>query len=151
MRTIELLDAAKKHSHAPSDYALANLLGISRQRLSHWRNERELPDTLGAIKLAAILGRDPIEVIAEIEIERAERANKETTADEWRSILTRVKAGLAMFIIGGALLTPPTPVNASSIRPMETDNLQSPTLYIMSTNKNTQEPDPQALSKQPPC
>ena len=131
--TVTLLDEAKKKAGISSDYALANSLGVSRQLLSNWRHNRDLPNTLGAVKLAEVLGRNPIEVIAEIEIERAERMSRPAEADKWRVILAKTSTGFAgLFMVGTLLLAPP-PANASSASPMKPVISGDNPMYIMST------------------
>jgi len=86
MQANDLLNAAKEHMKLPSDYALAKRLGISDKVLPAMRRgERHMPLEM-AYKLAIILDRDPAQVIAELEAERAKTTEAQAF---WRSFLSR--------------------------------------------------------------
>lgn len=62
----EYLDAAKKTLNISSDNELSKRLGISRFRVSGYRNAREWPDNFVIFRLAVILEKDPAELVADL-------------------------------------------------------------------------------------
>ena len=146
MLTVDYLDAVKKHRSLPSDYALANLLGVTRQSISGWRSGRSLPDPLFAARIGEELGIDPLLVIADIESEKAIKGHHANIAEGWKKFTQRVGgatkeyrdkttgAVITGFLVGTMLLAPP-PANASSGPPAKTQNISGNPMYIMSTRK----------------
>lgn len=72
--TRELYQAAKVASGAKSDYAFATVLGVTRSTCSHYANGKCTFNDDHAAKIAAILGREPVEVMALCQAERAKDA-----------------------------------------------------------------------------
>jgi transcriptional regulator with XRE-family HTH domain len=71
MKTIsEYLDEAKEKHSIKSDAELARLLGGSRQSVSSWRAGTNKPDDYACIRLAELLGINPLEIIAAANAER---------------------------------------------------------------------------------
>lgn len=93
MKTIELLDAAKRRAGIPSDYALAARLGITRGAVSGYRCQGLVPDPLVGYKLAELLDVDPMHVIAVLESERADRRGAPEAVAAWRGILDALGIG----------------------------------------------------------
>lgn len=100
MKTEQMLEAAKKRAGLPSDYALAARLGVTRQRVSSWRGG-VVPDPSIGFKLAGLLGEDPARIVADLELERAERKGDDKLAQEWRSEI-RERWGTRPFPASGA-------------------------------------------------
>lgn len=94
--TRELYQAAKAASGATSDYAFAQVLGVTRSTCSHYANGKSTFDDTHAARIAGILGREPGEVMALCQAERAKDANN-------RARWLRVAALLA------AVVSPPAP------------------------------------------
>lgn len=132
MKTSDYIAVAKQRNGIQSDYALAKLLGTGSTTVASWNVGRSVPDTRFAVKLAELAAVDPLKVLAEIEIERAERKGAEDAASFWRDYLCRItetvrKGGkeyvskatgsVITGILVGAILATPDPVNASSISP----------------------------------
>ncbi|MBV1843631.1 helix-turn-helix domain-containing protein [Photobacterium ganghwense] len=61
--TNELLDMVKDKYSLESDYKLAQKIGVSRSRLSKWRNELNSMDWDVAFKIADLLGMDDQKVV----------------------------------------------------------------------------------------
>ena len=70
MDTNELLDAVKTRHGIPSDYALSQALGMSRQGVRALR-ESGLSDAR-AVQIASLLELDPARVLAWVHAERAQ-------------------------------------------------------------------------------
>jgi hypothetical protein len=104
--TIEFLDAVKAKRGLASDYALANYLGESHQRISNYRVKRSFLDDSMAVKVAEALEIDPLYVIASV---HAERAKKESEKKVWTDILEKLGGIAASVVIGLALTALPSP------------------------------------------
>lgn len=83
MNCLQLINKAKTKLGVDSDYALAQKLGIARSSISNYRKGITLFDTIACVKVAHVLGVQPLEVIALVEIERAEKQGKNPTLKFW--------------------------------------------------------------------
>lgn len=90
MKTAQIIDQARARSNIPSDYAIAKTLSVTRQMVSGWRAGDKYPGTRSLFQLAELAGRNPAEVIAEIELERETRAGHFDQAEGWRGVLQRL-------------------------------------------------------------
>ena len=71
METIDaLLNRVKEVQKLPSDYALAKSLGLSTQHITNWRSGKGLPEPATAVRIAELLDRPAMEILAVIEGER---------------------------------------------------------------------------------
>jgi transcriptional regulator with XRE-family HTH domain len=113
VKTSEYLDLAKSKAGISSDYALAVKIGATRQAVSRWRQGGN-PDPLYAAKIAELAQVEPLLVIADIEIEKANTAHRPTVTAEWRSLLSRL-GGVAAAMALGTLLSAPTPSQARAV------------------------------------
>ncbi|HEY3326397.1 MAG TPA: helix-turn-helix transcriptional regulator [Novimethylophilus sp.] len=86
MNTLELLYEAKRKTGIRSDYALAQKLEIPRQRITDYKNGNRQPDTYTLTRLAIVLERDPMGLIAEFE---ASNEKNQTRKDFWKGFLLR--------------------------------------------------------------
>lgn len=101
--TNRYLDAVIDRLTLPSDYALAEVLGITTQAVYKMRGGGAMSATTAA-KIAELLEIDPLKVIAESELERA---TTEDGREVWRRIARKV-AVIAVAAIGGTLSAPPS-------------------------------------------
>lgn len=127
----DLLDRAKKGAGVQSDYALAQAIGTSRANMSAWRNEKASPDERGIMKLCALSGDDPVELVIEIQSSRAANDDAITL---WQRVGERVKATGQNVLVFGTIAMIfaaqyPTEANADATLP-SLDSVVS--LYIMS-------------------
>ena len=103
--TLEYIDAVKMRRDLPSDYAIAKLLGVSRQAVSQYRQGKAAFDDLTAVRVAEILDINPMEVIAAA---NRERAKSEEVKRVWSSIWDRVAVNFEALRkhtrIGGTLV-----------------------------------------------
>lgn len=95
--TVEILDAVRAARQLTSDYQLAALLETSTQRISNWRNGRHTMDNAMGVKVAGIIGREPLEIIAILE---AERATTTELRKFWRTVAA---TAAAIFAAVGAV------------------------------------------------
>lgn len=103
MKTIgEYLDEAKEKHGIKSDSELGRQLGASKQAVSGWRNSPSKPDDYACIRLAELLGINPLEIIAAA---NAEREADPERAKWWLDFSKRhgIKT-LSVSLIGASLL-----------------------------------------------
>ena len=95
MKTSDYFDAARVKLNLPSDYALAKRLGVSAQAISQCRKgEMHLTDTL-AVKLADMLGRDRLELLAVASLERAKTPEARAA---WTELMRRIAEGFQSLL-----------------------------------------------------
>ncbi|MBY4945092.1 hypothetical protein K6V92_00440 [Cupriavidus respiraculi] len=87
--TLQYVDAVKAKLNLPSDYAIAKALGVTRAAVSSYRNQRTFFDDLTAVRVAEILGLNPMEVIAAA---NRERAKSEDARRVWSGLFDRFAA-----------------------------------------------------------
>lgn len=126
MRTLDFIDAVKRHREISSDYACAQVLGITRSQLSRYRNGRDYFGDETAVKVADMLGMDAGYVMACI---HAERASNPEIRVRWEGVAARLqRAGLAAVVAVLAVVcvgVAPSPADAQTLKTGER-------LYIMS-------------------
>jgi hypothetical protein len=111
MKTVEYLDAVKKKLGISSDYALQAPLGVKKQSVSNYRNGRSGFDSRVAMRVAQILGLEPLVVIADMEIERAATPEVE---DFWKQIARKVAlVSVITIVTGNGVL--PSPAGAAPV------------------------------------
>jgi hypothetical protein len=128
--TVQYLDAVKRRLDLPSDYAIAKALGLTRAAVSKQRNGDSSFDDLTAVRVAEILGLDPMEVIAAC---NAERARDDDARRVWERLWGKatgaaVTTALAACIVG--LAAAPSPAQSA---PLELDN--GARVWIMSNRR----------------
>jgi transcriptional regulator with XRE-family HTH domain len=67
MDITKVLDAAKEKLEISSDYALANMLSLNKQRISDYRKGDRVPDAYACARLAEVLEIDPFALLIEVE------------------------------------------------------------------------------------
>lgn len=87
MKTQEMLDAVKSRAGISSDYAAAQLLGVTRAQMSRYRNGKDYPGDDQAMKIADLLAIDAGFIVSCI---HAERASTDTTRALWEGIARRL-------------------------------------------------------------
>jgi hypothetical protein len=83
MKTIELLDKLKAAYGLTSDYAAAKKMGITTQAISRHRNKLSTFDDKASFEIAELLELDPAQVVASMNLERAERSQNEKLISFW--------------------------------------------------------------------
>lgn len=104
----EWLDAIKRKHHVESDWAVAKLLDTNHAVISHYRAGRRAFDAYMAVKVAALLGIDPLKVIASAEAERSRDADRK---DFWK----RLAACVLVAAGAGTGAVTPQPAQAAPI------------------------------------
>lgn len=90
-----LLDKAKAAHSIPSDYKLAQVLGVTDGAVRNYRHGRSMPDDLVIMKLCELSGDDPEYVAACIQSQRA--ANDES-AGLWSRVAERLKSSANVLV-----------------------------------------------------
>ncbi|MBN9407614.1 MAG: hypothetical protein J0H69_00565 [Burkholderiales bacterium] len=119
MKALEYLDAVKAKHGVTSDYALAKLLKCSTQKVSNWRAGRELPGTLMCFRIAELLSDQPAAVIADIELERSERGEREADVNAWRDLIGKIGGGAVAVVLAMGLTTAPSRSDAGMLQAVD--------------------------------
>lgn len=91
-----LIDKAKQKRGIPTDMALAERLGRSRQLISEWRSGNAYPDEELIVALAELAGDDPAEWLVAVKAVRADgKAGK-----VWAALAKRLGAAAAVVLVG---------------------------------------------------
>lgn len=98
MKTVDYLAAVKQKLNLSTDYKLAKALGVPSNLVSKYQSGKNIPGPLTCFKIAEILGDQPAAVIADLELERAEKTAKDQDADEWKGLIKKL-GGAAMSIL----------------------------------------------------
>lgn len=97
MKTQEYLDAVRATLGLPSDYALQKPLALSKSQLSKYRTGKETLSTPVAVRIANLLKKEPLQVIAEV---NAEKETDPETKAMWQSILEKISKGFEWLLSG---------------------------------------------------
>lgn len=92
--SITLIDKARTMCAPATDYQLAKRLGIKQQTISRCRMKGGTLDNEAATRLAELLGQEPYDVIAIMEVERAKDPKKRAF---WESKLPRLVPVVAIL------------------------------------------------------
>lgn len=95
MKTVEFVDAVKVRLNLPSDYALAKVLGVTKESISAFRHGRSAMGVETSMKVGEILGLDGHAVYAQGQIERAKNA---VTRDFWQGISEKFSASFKRLL-----------------------------------------------------
>lgn len=72
----QILNKAKEKLDLSSDYALANFLGVNKNRIGHYRTGYSKPDEEMCFKLAEILEEEPQAIIAAVRLDAEKEPSK---------------------------------------------------------------------------
>ena len=87
-QTQQLIEQVRKKLEGATDYRIAQVLDLPTQRLSDYVKGDRAADTYACAKIAEVLDRDPLEIIAQVE---AEAARTEKKRQYWRSFFSGMK------------------------------------------------------------
>lgn len=113
-QTQQLIEQIRTKLDGATDYKIAQALDLPRQRVSDYIHGRRDADAYTCARIAEILERDPMHVIAQVE---AEAARSEKKRDYWRSLFSSLKRRahvLALCATGLFLGHGPTVGNAEA-------------------------------------
>jgi transcriptional regulator with XRE-family HTH domain len=129
----DLLDRARSRANIPSDYKLADVLGITRSAVSSWRMGKSYPDERALGQLCALSGDDPGIWAANVQ---AERAQSPEGKNMWLLVAKRLAGGastaiLSVLIALGLVALPAEPAQAADGKVLSKANCTF--LYIVSS------------------
>lgn len=101
MTTPQLLDALKRKLGVPTDYKLAQRLGVSHTRMSNWRRGRNGFDEATVLRVAELLGMKPGFLLASA---AAERASDGPVKNAWIEVAKTVSGLIAGGLLAGFVL-----------------------------------------------
>lgn len=120
MKTSEYLAAVKAKRNITSDYKLSKALGVSESLMSKYQKGTVVPGPVVAFRIAEILGDQPAAVIADLELERAEKTGKADDAEEWRGFAKKLGGMAATILV--ALGMGGSPNADARLQTLSTDN-----------------------------
>jgi predicted transcriptional regulator len=101
MKTSDYLDEVRRKLDLPSDYAVAKVLGITRESVSGFRNGKSPFGIETAMKIGEILRIDGHRVYADGQIERAK--NQEIL-DFWKAVSEKFSESFKTLLLGASPL-----------------------------------------------
>lgn len=127
----DLLDAARARANIPSDYRLAQALGITRSAISSYRMGKSYPDDRTLGQLCALAGLDVAPVAAEIQGLRSQSPEGRTM---WHDIAARLRGGATTAILAvcfalSLIALPQDQARASTVQAHESGKVDL--LYIV--------------------
>ena len=99
-KTQALVEDARKALGGVTDYRLGKVMEINNARISDYRHGRRHADAYACARLALILKRDPLELIAEVEADSAKTPERKEFWQGFPSGLRRKALGVALSAIG---------------------------------------------------
>lgn len=97
--TNQLLDRYAEAKGLNSDYKIAKALGITRQAVSNWRNEKNHLDDTACLQIAEALNIDPLTIMAKVRETRKQSPREQATWERYRGRIAL--AVMAAIIAGG--------------------------------------------------
>lgn len=95
-QTQQLIEQVRAKLDGATDYKIAQALDLPTQRLSDYVKGRRSADNYACARIAEVLERDPLEVIAQVE---AEAARSEAKRDYWRRIFSGLKRTAHVLVL----------------------------------------------------
>lgn len=99
-QTQQLIEQVRQKLNGATDYKIAQVLDLHSEYISGYVNGERKADAYACARIAEILERDPLEVIAQVE---AEAARTEKKRAYWRSIFSGLKRTAHVFALCGML------------------------------------------------
>lgn len=99
MDTIEYVDAVKSRLHITSDYAVAKALGVTKQAVSRYMKGTGYFDDYVAIRVAKLLEIEPLQVIADVNLQRAQNAEVRAV---WAGLMEKISKGFDVLLSGAS-------------------------------------------------
>lgn len=131
MKIVELLDAVKKVKGLESDGELARNLGVSKQAVSDYYNDKRAPDDFACLKIAEALGKPLDTVIATV---KAASEKDESRREAWENYMKRL-GGLAASVLITVCVTVTMLVTSEPAEAAPLQGFSPETLCIMSNRK----------------
>lgn len=126
---LDYVEDAKEKTGIKSDMAFGKHIGGTDSMVKQWRNRGSTPEDYYCIRIAEILGIDPLEVIAAANWEREKNQEKK---DWWESFRKAHAGKVAGAVLLGVIALPSPPAKAEYLGTtvFAQQNMQ---MYIMSS------------------
>jgi len=102
MKPSEYLDKAKIALKITSDYGLAKALKLNDARICEYYKGKAWPDAYASAQIALALKIDPMEVLADIE---SQKAKTDERREFWRGFIGRTKKAAAVLLLALTFIT----------------------------------------------
>jgi transcriptional regulator with XRE-family HTH domain len=99
--TQKLIEEVRKKLGGATDYKIAQVLDLPKQRLSDFTRGLRSADSYACAKMAEALERDPLELIARVE---AESATTEKKREFWKTFRSSGNRAILEFLLCATLL-----------------------------------------------
>lgn len=99
-RSIDYLKDAKEKLGISQDTELANTLKTTPQNINNFMKERSLMDDYHCIKVAQVLGIDPMEIIAAAQEEREKNPEKQRFWQDFRTARSKETGQMIVPVMG---------------------------------------------------
>lgn len=129
MKIKELLDATKQAKGIETDGELARTLGVSKQAISDYYNDKRAPDDYACLKIAEAIGKPLDTVIATV---KASSEKDDTRREAWENYMKRL-GGVAASFMAGILFIVTMIVTSPDLQAKEssTYSAEMPVIQIM--------------------
>lgn len=108
MQASDYVDALRVKLSAPSDYALAKMLGVQQNQIARYRKGGTFDNAM-CVRASEILGLQPLEIIGDMELQRAHTDAQRAHWAKFLQQFQRVSAAVAACaIVGFTGLASPT-------------------------------------------
>lgn len=124
-----LLDNIKEMRSLASDNALAAAIGVKRQTVSNWRQDRTLPDAVQCATIAGLTGEPLAKVLGIVGEARA-------ISREEKSVWRKLAASAAALFLASVATLPAAPITHAAQRDAQAQEMASQgyRLHIMRTS-----------------
>lgn len=116
-KTQTLLEEVRSKLGGVTDYRLAQVMEVHRQQMSRYHKGDQQADAYACARIALILERDPLEIIAEVEADAAKTDARRAFWAGFPSGLRRTALGVALSLTFGSSELVPKPGKAQSPEP----------------------------------
>lgn len=106
MGTCDLLDAVKARFGLPSDYAVAQKIGVTRSMMSRYRQRKDFLGDDMAVQVAELIGVDPAEALAMVHAERSKSPAVRRAFERLAKLAHGAAALFFLAIFSAAALSP---------------------------------------------
>lgn len=95
----KLLDEVKQRNGIESDYALAKILDVRRQRVSAYYKRVQVPDNTVCLKIAEILEKPLGDVIAAVELDAEKDEKRRSVWEKYYKRVGGMAAAVALVVL----------------------------------------------------
>jgi transcriptional regulator with XRE-family HTH domain len=120
MKIEKYLDAVIERHGLKNDAELAELLGVNKSGVSHYRTGRRMPDNEACLRIAQALDMaDPLQVIMAADLDRAERAGQRSLWEVFSRRMAPATAPATLAVLAASVTkfvtSPPLQASADAV------------------------------------